>query len=92
MALSACPEHLRGYVGRFLQETTANLFVGKVSERVGELLWETVCRHVGSGSGVLVTTAASETGYRLRTVGAPGIEIMDADGIDMPLVVHCRSE
>ena len=40
--LGECPHSVEGYLTRFLSEVQAGLFVGKVSARVRDLLWERI--------------------------------------------------
>ena len=48
MVLAVVPERLRGHLTRWLMEISPGVYVGKVSARVRELLWEQIrenCKH-----------------------------------------------
>lgn len=82
LKVSAVPEHLRGYLGRFLLEPSVGLFVGKVSVKVADDLWRRCCRAVLGGSVVMVRSDGScEQGFRVSCYGLEGKELVDIDGL-----------
>lgn len=61
------PAGLRGDVTRWLVELAPGVYVGKVSRRVREELWERVCAQVERGGALLVAPAKTEQGYEVLT-------------------------
>ena len=49
LSVAAPPEHLRGYISRFLQETVPDLFVGKLNPVVWDRLWDRVLHERNGG-------------------------------------------
>lgn len=84
--LEATPDHLRGYLSRFLQEVRTGVYVGVVTSRVCDALWERVCEAAHTGSVVLITSdGESESGYRVRMHRVGTHRIVDLDGIHVPV-------
>ncbi|EPD26789.1 CRISPR-associated endoribonuclease cas2, subtype I-e [Actinotignum schaalii FB123-CNA-2] len=78
----AIPDHLRGYLSRFLSEVTTGLYVGVVSARVRDNLWERAVSAAGSGSLTLIyNDAAREQGFALRSTGSGSRPVLDLDGM-----------
>lgn len=74
---------LRGYLTRWLIEVKAGVFVGKVSGRVREKLWERVCRRNLGGRSVLIYRTRSDQGFEVRGFGDATREIVDFDGLKL---------
>ncbi|WP_026460646.1 type I-E CRISPR-associated endoribonuclease Cas2e [Schaalia suimastitidis] len=71
LVLSSVPEGLRGHVTRWLLEISPGVFVGQLSARVRDRLWETVTRTMGEGRAVMVFRARNEQGLQFLTWGDP---------------------
>ncbi len=54
IATMAVPDHLRGALSRWTSEVVPGIFVGSVSARVRDQLWQSVTETVGNGAAVLV--------------------------------------
>lgn len=67
IVVSACPVGLRGHLTRWLLEISAGVFVGKVTARVRELLWERTVDMVKTGRAIMVYAANDEQGLDFRT-------------------------
>ncbi|MDT0300837.1 type I-E CRISPR-associated endoribonuclease Cas2e [Streptomonospora wellingtoniae] len=83
IAATAVPDHLRGALTRWLLEVTPELYVGTVSARVRDELWEATCGCVGEGTAVLVYPASNEQGFELRTSGGRRRYPTDFDGMTL---------
>jgi CRISPR-associated protein Cas2 len=83
IATTAVPDHLRGALSRWTSEVVAGIFVGSVSARVRDELWNAVTQVVGNGAAVLVHPAATEQGYAVRTAGARRRVPIDFDGLTL---------
>lgn len=58
------PAHIRGYLRRFLSEPVGNMFVGKVSRRVSDSIWERVTESEEEFSAVMIcSSSVSEQGF-----------------------------
>lgn len=77
------PEHLRGYLERFLYQVRAGLFIGTVNRRVAGELWETVMEYRQDGDAVMITPANNEQGFVIVTTPHPRISLTDFDGITL---------
>ncbi|MFI6056279.1 type I-E CRISPR-associated endoribonuclease Cas2e [Streptomyces violascens] len=81
IATTAVPDHLRGALSRWTIEVVPGIFVGTVSARVREELWDAAAAVVGDGAAVLIHPAATEQGYEIRTAGTRRRTPMDFDGL-----------
>lgn len=63
------PPRLRGRLAVWLLEIRAGVYVGKVSRRVREMLWETIERAIGDGNAVMAWTTNTESGFDFMTIG-----------------------
>jgi CRISPR-associated protein Cas2 len=77
---------LRGELTRWLLEPKAGVFVGKISARVREKLWQKVCSQTGDGAAMILWSSDSEQGYRIDFWGNTSRRIFDWDGLQ--LVTH----
>lgn len=83
LATTAVPDHLRGALSRWTIEVTPGIFVGTVSARVRDELWNAAAQVVGDGAAVLIHPAANEQGFSLRTAGTRRRTPMDFDGLTL---------
>lgn len=84
---SSIPDHARGYISRFLQQATTNLYVGVLTPRVVDELWQRLVNSIEDGSMCLITSStASETGFDIKTHNASKFGVIDLDGISMPYI------
>lgn len=84
LVLTACPPGLRGLLTRWLMEISAGVFVGKVSRRVRELLWERTVGMVRTGRAIMVFSARNEQGLSVLVHGHHW-QPVDIDGITLML-------
>ena len=81
---SSVPEHLRGYMGRFLQQVGSDIYVGKVSRKVADTLWKKLCEVAGDGSLTMITSANNDCGFDIALHGVNSTVLVDMDGIHLP--------
>lgn len=79
--LEGVPASLRGALTRWLLELRPNVFVGTVSARVRERLWERASTACKSGSVVMIWASRSEQGFDVRTKGNPTYQPRDFEGL-----------
>jgi CRISPR-associated protein Cas2 len=84
IVLTACPAGLRGHLSRWLLEISPGVFVGVVSSRVRDLLWERVVELAKDGRAILVHSARGEQRLAFR-VHRHDWKPVDIDGIHLML-------
>ncbi|WP_308198676.1 type I-E CRISPR-associated endoribonuclease Cas2e [Hoyosella sp. YIM 151337] len=73
---------LRGQVTRWLLEISPGVFVGVLSRRVRELLWERVCELVKDGRAIMVYPAKNEQKLDFM-IHRYDWEPIDLDGVNL---------
>ena len=58
--MTDCPPRLRGDLSKWLQEVNTGVYVGNVSARVRDALWERVCENLKNGRATMVFSANNE--------------------------------
>ena len=82
---AAVPDHLKGYVDRFLVEVSPSLYVGTLTRRVAEELWNSLVEHRVEGHITFVVSSSStEQGYEVWVEGRDDVAIRDFDGLALP--------
>ena len=83
----AIPEHLRGFIGRFLVQIDPNVFVGVVAPPIADEIWQALNKHAPDTASVMVRSdPIAEPGYRiLQNDPTAQIRIEDFDGWDLPV-------
>jgi len=69
IAVESVPPRLRGRLNVYLIEIRTGLYVGDVSKRVREMLWEQVCSFCRDGNAALIWSTTTESGYDFVTIG-----------------------
>lgn len=87
VTLSKVPPSLRGDLTKWYQEIQTGVYVGNVSARVRDLLWERILKNIGNGEATMVYNAATELGYQFRTTRKDR-QVVDYDGI--PLMMQLK--
>ena len=80
--MTNCPPKLRGDLSKWLCEINTGVYVGNVSSRVRDALWERVCQNLKNGQATLVFTTAGEQRMDFRTHNTAW-ETVDFDGIKL---------
>lgn len=83
LTMTAVPDHLRGALSRWLLEVTPQMYVGTVSAKVRDQLWDAVSACVEGGVAALVYPAANEQGFEVRTAGQHRRRPIDFDGLTL---------
>ena len=83
LATTAVPDRLRGALSRWFLEVAAGLYVGSVSARVRDEIWDLVSEVAGDGAAVLLYPDNTEQGYTIRTAGERRREPVDYDGLTL---------
>ena len=80
LSVSDCPPKLRGDLSKWLFELNTGVYVGKVSARVRENLWDRVCENLSHGKATMVYSARNEQGMEFK-VFQTSWEPVDYDGV-----------
>ena len=83
VSAAAIPEHLRGYVSRFMVQVDANLFVGNLTPKIADAIWSDLIRYSGCGSITMVREDRSqELEFSVATHGPRRAFVpVDLDGL-----------
>ena len=84
VSLTNCPPRLRGDLTRWLMELNTGVYVGNVSARVRDELWQRICEHVRDGRATMVFSTNNEQGMDFRVHNTTWIPT-DFDGIQLML-------
>lgn len=82
LTITNCPPALRGTLSRWMFEIHTGVYVGKMSAKVRDLLWDKVCENIKSGQATMVYSSNNEQGFEFRTHNASW-EIVDFEGISL---------
>jgi len=77
------PPRLRGRLGLWLVEVRAGVYVGKVSRRVREMIWDNLERGVEEGNAVMAWSSNTESGFDFMALGANRRIPVEMDGIKL---------
>ena len=80
--LSDCPPKVRGDLSKCLCEINTGVFVGNVSSRVREEVWQRICENIKSGQATMVFSAPGEQKMDFRVHNTTW-EPVDLDGIKL---------
>lgn len=90
LILSVCPTSLRGDVTKWLFMVETGVYVGAITSRVRDMLWDRVVRSIGSGHAVMVSAARNEQHFDVRTHNS-NLSPVDYDGIILMMNRHSES-
>lgn len=83
LATTAVPDWVRGAISRWFIEVAPGLYIGTVSARVRDQLWDAVSEVVKDGAAVLAYPDNNEQGFSLRTAGSRRRIPTDFDGLTL---------
>jgi len=75
------PPRVRGRLAVWLIEVRAGVYIGKVSRRVREMIWEQITQSIEGGNAVMAWNTNTESGYDFLTYGPNRRIPVDFDGI-----------
>lgn len=75
------PPRLRGRAAIWLLEVRAGVYVGDVSRRTREMIWQQLVAGHEDGNVVMAWASRSESGFDFQTLGANRREPVDHDGL-----------
>lgn len=77
------PPRLRGRLGLWLVEVRAGVYVGKVSRRVREMIWNNLEQGIEEGNAVMAWSSNTESGFDFLTLGENRRIPVEMDGIKL---------
>lgn len=83
--IESVPEHLRGYLDRYLNEVRSSIFVGSLSRSVAERLWKVIDEQAGEGDAFMVTPTGDEVGFRVDHKEGGSWRMQDHGGWPLPM-------
>lgn len=84
ITLTDCPIALRGDLTKWLLEIDTGVYVGRLSTRVRDELWERVVTYVKNGRATMVYSSNNEQGMRFRVHNTEW-EPINFDGLELML-------
>lgn len=83
LILNAVKPGLRGELSRWMIEPRAGVFVGHLSSRIRDRLWEKIMYEVEDGDALLIASSRNEQGFEVRVHGDPVRYPVDFDGLTL---------
>lgn len=80
--MTDCPPSLRGDLSKWLCEINTGVYVGKVSGRVRDALWDRVCQNLKGGRATMVFSTNNEQGMDFRVHNSSWVPV-DFEGIKL---------
>lgn len=81
VATEGVPPRLRGRLAIWLLEIRAGIYIGDVSRRTREMIWEQVLKGSEDGNAVIAWASSHESGYEFETYGANRRIPVEFDGL-----------
>ena len=75
------PPRLRGRIAIWLLEVRAGVYIGDVSRRTREMIWEHLAEGYENGSVVMAWASSHESGYEFQTLGPSRRLPVEFDGL-----------
>ncbi|GLU37776.1 type I-E CRISPR-associated endoribonuclease Cas2e [Pseudomonas sp. NBRC 100443] len=75
------PPRLRGRLAIWLLEVRAGVYIGDVSRRTREMIWQQLSEGHGDGNVVMAWASAHESGYEFQTLGPNRRLPVEFDGL-----------
>lgn len=77
----AVPPRMRGRLAIWLLEVRAGVYVGDVSKRIREMIWEQIQALAEDGNVVMAWSSSHESGFEFQTYGSNRRQPIDYDGL-----------
>lgn len=77
------PPRLRGRMAIWLLEVRAGVYIGDVSKRTREMIWEHLREGHEDGNVVMAWSSNHESGYEFQTLGANRRLPVEFDGLNL---------
>lgn len=77
------PPRVRGRMAIWLLEVRAGVYIGDVSKRTREMIWEQLREGYEDGNVVMAWSSNHESGYEFQTLGANRRVPVEFDGLHL---------
>lgn len=88
----AVPPRLRGRLAVWLLEVRAGVYVGNVSRRIREMIWQQITELTEEGNVVMAWSTNNESGFEFQTFGENRRISIDVDGLRLVKFMPLGSE
>ena len=75
------PQKLRGRLNLWLLEVRAGVYVGNVTTRVREMIWDQTLQLINKGNAVIIWQVLNTNGFSFQSCGQNRRMPIDADGM-----------
>lgn len=75
------PPRLRGRLAIWLLEVRAGVYLGDVSRRTRDMIWQQLSEGFDAGNVVMAWASRTESGFEFQTLGRNRREPVDHDGL-----------
>lgn len=82
VSLTNCPPRLRGDLSKWMLEINTGVYVGSMSARVRDELWQRICDNLQHGQATMVYTANNEQGMDFKIHNTTWIPV-ECDGVKL---------
>ncbi|MCP3973646.1 MAG: type I-E CRISPR-associated endoribonuclease Cas2 [bacterium] len=86
--IETAPRPLRGEITRWMIEPAPGVYVGTMSARVRDRLWDRITTNPSAITATILYTAQTEQGFDVRTTGQPKRRIRDFEGLNLVTVTR----
>ncbi len=83
LTMDSASESLRGECTRYLIEIKTGVFIGTISARVRDSLWNTVKQRIENGAAIIAYSYPNEQGFVMEMYGDPRKSVIDIDGLQL---------
>lgn len=83
VCVTRCPPKLRGDLSKWLLEINTGVYVGNVSARVREALWQRICENISDGQASMVFSAQNEQHMDFYIHNNKSLIPVDFDGLKL---------
>lgn len=77
------PPRLRGRLAIWMLEVRAGVYIGNVSRRIREMIWDNIEKGIEEGSAVMAWSTNTESGFDFMTLGINRRIPVEMDGIKL---------
>jgi CRISPR-associated protein Cas2 len=81
LILEKATASLRGELTRWLMQPKTGVYVGWLSARVRDLLWQKVTSATAIRAATMIYSDSTEQGFSVRYFGDPSKEVVDFEGL-----------
>lgn len=96
IVVEGAPPRLRGRLAVWLLEVHAGVYIGDLSVRVREIIWQQVISGIEDGNAIIAWSTNNEQGFGFTTIGKNRRIPKEMDGISLisflPLEIGSDSE